>query len=879
MRWLFGFLCVCALGAMPLVGCTESKPQEPDLEWPPNATAYFDEYGILNADCATDEDCAMVLGYYHAADRFVQMDFGRRFATGRLTDIMEKSVAQGFGVAEIAANKRALFSTRDGRPIEEFALEQASDKTMAMLVAYSAGVNQWIDDVRDSRNNAVFPRELAAFPFVYGPEDIPEWTPRDCLAMALVTLETHTSTEDIEVSAGAARDVVNDDVRFSDLWGLRPRVESSILRPGWTPPEASSTRRSAIEKQPPPRDLVNAGPALRHLQARLERIQEFQTPILGADPGGGSNNWVIGPSRSATGNALFASDPHLPMSQPATFYLAHLDAKTNGTGKIHTVGATAVGIPWVGWGQNENIAWSVTDTYLDMTDVYIEELVQDGEGNPMGVMFKGEVVPFTRVPFPVTFIDGTTEDHELLFVPHHGPVREIDSDNAVAITLRWTGSDLDTDIEYLSALNTAKTVMEARTALEHVTTLGWNFAVADTDGNIGWFPYNRLPKRTWATNLSGDAPPWLPLDGRCAVPERCYEWTEYFDYAELPQAINPTEGFISTANNDMTGALFDGDPTNDGYPPFQTDVQPGIRHARIVALIESIGAEHTTATMHRIQHDVYSLQGALQTPGFLAIAESDMTTLSEGAQKIANALKAWESFTCPTGLKGPYVDSELTDDPNELREASGCAAFHAALYNCRPLGLRKDYVKPTPIAYFDSIVDPSRLVAGDVYWDDPDTPEIETKYQTIGECFDVAGRLLATNLGLGEDETQWAWGRVQRLVLRSNLSNFLIPTYDNPPPGETPFTNEGGLFTVSPTNPGLDAAGFFQAIGAAMRLVCEALPTGPSCTIEVPGGQSSHIDSEHYDDLLFKYLDGEPIDLVFDINEAKANAVRTVTFE
>ncbi|MBW2222890.1 MAG: penicillin acylase family protein, partial [Deltaproteobacteria bacterium] len=45
-----------------------------DLEWPPDATAYFDEHGILNADCATDEDCAMMLGYYHASERFVQMD-------------------------------------------------------------------------------------------------------------------------------------------------------------------------------------------------------------------------------------------------------------------------------------------------------------------------------------------------------------------------------------------------------------------------------------------------------------------------------------------------------------------------------------------------------------------------------------------------------------------------------------------------------------------------------------------------------------------------------------------------------------------------------------------------------------------------------------
>ena len=25
-----------------------------DLEWPPDATVYFDEYGVFNGDCATD---------------------------------------------------------------------------------------------------------------------------------------------------------------------------------------------------------------------------------------------------------------------------------------------------------------------------------------------------------------------------------------------------------------------------------------------------------------------------------------------------------------------------------------------------------------------------------------------------------------------------------------------------------------------------------------------------------------------------------------------------------------------------------------------------------------------------------------------------------
>ena len=53
----------------------------------------------------------------------------------------------------------------------------------------------------------------------------------------------------------------------------------------------------------------------------------------------------------------------------------------------------------------------------------------------------------------------------------------------------------------------------------------------------------------------------------------------------------------------------------------------------------------------------------------------------------------------------------------------------------------------------------------------------------------------------------------------------------------------------------------------------------PVCTVQLAGGQSAHVDSPNYEDLLLKFLVNEPIELVFDIDRAKAEAVRTVTFD
>ena len=868
------------------VGCSSSDSggaggTTGDLEWPPDATVYFDEHRIFNADCATDEDCAMALGYYHAFDRFVQMDIRRRFSTGRLADILPPSLA-GL-LADDFADLRALFSTRNGEPAEDFLYEQSSPKTKALLDAYAVGVNQWISDLKNGENGATFPREFTARALEYTPDGVPPWRPQDSVAAVLALVENLTNDESQQVSAGAARLAIDDDAKFSDLWSRRPLEESAILPLDWTPPAPASTAikraAAATNGRASARDRRNVAPVIERLARKLERTLDLRRMILGPGLVGdeiGSNNWVVGPSLTVNGNALLSNDPHLGMTQPATWYLAHLDAKTNGRGEIHAAGATFAGLPWVIVGQNESIAWGLTTTNMDFSDVYIETLVKDAGGNPTGVMFRGAEVPFVRKPFQINFSDGTSEDKELLFVPHHGAVREIDAENDTAVTLRWTGNDIDTDINFLTELAKATTMQEAQVALEEITTIGQNVVVIDPDNNIGWFPYNRLPKRTWATNLDGDAPPWLPLDGAGD-----YEWDDYFAIEELPQALNPASGYIATANNDMTGSLFDGDPTTlpngDPIAPYQVDSAAGFRHSQIANLIEGIGDQHSRETMDAIVSDVHSLIGERMVPGMIAIANDPLTMTTVEGRKVVNALQDW-NFACPTGLDGTNSDlSPLVSDQQELTEASGCMAFHALLNELRFL-IELNESAPTgrkpSIAVYYSIVDPSLLVAGDVYWDDPATPEVETKFEVMSSALDTVGEFLVGELG--PDETQWAWGRLHGLQLSSDLATFGIFAYDNPTPNQPLFANDGGLFTVDVANPG--TTDFVQTAGPSTRFVCEASPSGPSCTIQLPGGQSSDIDSPFYEDLLFPYLANETMPLVFDIAEAAANAEQTILF-
>jgi penicillin amidase len=782
---------------------------------------------------------------------------------------------------------RALFSTRNGQPTEDYLYDQSSVRTKALLDAYTVGVNKWIDDMKAGVNGAKFPREFEHPALEYSPEAVPPWTPQDSVATILALAEFLTNDETRQAGAGLAREEIQDDEKFVDLWGPRPLEDSAILPLDWMPPSPS---RAAQKLRVPPmlarptiRERRNVRPALENLNAKLDRLESLRAMILGPRASAdevGSNNWVVGPSLTTNGRALLSNDPHLGMTQPPYWYLVNLDAKTNGSGDIHAAGITFAGLPWVLIGQNETIAWGATTANTDNSDVYIETLTADGSG----VVFEGEDVPFTRGNFTLVFSDGTTEDREFLIVPQHGPVRELDVDNGTAITLRWTGSDIDTDINFFPDLAVASNLEEARQAITNSTTIGQNWVVVDSENNIGWYPYQRIPKRLWANNdLSTDGVPWLPLDGGGD-----YEWgdfDEYYKLEELPQATNPDAGYIATANNDMTGALFDGDPTTlpSGafQPPYQVNVAVGFRHARIVELIEQIGDQHSRATMDQIISDVHSLIGERMVEKMLEIATDDQTSPGVNGLKIISALQSWD-LQCPTGLQGPYSDTALSTDSGELVSSSGCTAFHALFIELRARIEANENApgeRAPSFAMYNSVVNPDLLAVApdrkDIYWDDPKTPEVETKFEVMSDALQAAGEFLDGELG--SDETQWAWGRLHGLQLSSDLASFGIFAYDNPTPNQPLFANDGGLFTVDVANTG--RTDFVQTAGPSMRFVCEASPSGPSCTIQLPGGQSSDIESPFYEDLLFPYLANEPMPLVFDIAEAAANAEQTINFQ
>lgn len=797
----------------------------------------FDDKHVPSIHCATDLDCFRAQGYLHAYHRFGQMDLRRRAVRGGISEIA--------GAAALDNDISALtfFANRNGESIAEQLWNGASEGSRAMVSAYTDGVNAWIADLAAGRNGARLTLEWSAYE-----DQIEAWEPADSVACVLALIEQLTNQTGTEIARGELFATLPPAMAM-DLFGVRPSHPATVL--------------------PKPQTIggVRTPPQLASLQAQLQRYRS----VLGrarlvsgkelrtGDEGKGSNNWVVAPSAAAGEEALLANDPHLTLSNPSIWYLVNMHSEEG----LHIAGSSFAGLPAVVLGQNENIAWGATTTFFDMADVYLEQLAPDGSG----VILDGDVVPFVTREFTIAVARGEPVVHTAYYVPHHGPVVALDAADGTAVTLKWTGQDADTDLDFLLGMARASTVEEARAALRSVTTLGQNFVVADRGGNIGWFPYNRVPNRPWASAMR---PSWLPLPGDGSA-----EWDGFIAYDELPQALNPSEGYLATANNDMTGANFDGDPTNDGRPMLQHFVAAGYRQARIQERLMEGAGQHDLASMQDIQSDVKALIGT-ELAAAVVMATRDVE-LSPAATQVRAALEQWSGH-CPTGLAGLDPAGAVDEDAVARDASAGCTAFHvlfprlmAGVFGDELAAAGVPGVSPTSAALTDAFVRPGRLLGGLSYFDDVSTDRLESSAEILARALDSAGQYLGSTLG--DTAADWRWGRLHTLTLRADLFDAVGISLFN----QGPYANDGGLFTVDVANPmGLASDNYGHRAGASMRFACR-LSDAVRCTMELPGGQRHFSDTPTPQPTLQAYLRNEPFELVFAADDAERTAVQRWT--
>jgi acyl-homoserine-lactone acylase len=253
------------------------------------------------------------------------------------------------------------------------------------------------------------------------------------------------------------------------------------------------------------------------------------------DPGRGSNEWAVMPSRSADGSAILLTDPHLTWEGMAVFH----EARVHG-GDLHMNGFFIVGSPLLGLGHNERVGWACTTGGPDTSDVYELELNPE---NPLQYKYDDAWRDFEVKKFRIN-IQGADPIEKTALYSVHGPVlREPDFKNHRAYAGATPYLDQTGLVEQMYRMVMAKNCEEFYQALGMNQYMEQNVMFADCDGNVYYVRTGRVPVRP--EKEDGGRYQWdRPLPGNTSKTR----WTEIHPIEDLVQIKNPPTGYLQNCN-------------------------------------------------------------------------------------------------------------------------------------------------------------------------------------------------------------------------------------------------------------------------------------------------------------------------------------------
>ncbi|WP_200303347.1 penicillin acylase family protein [Streptomyces adelaidensis] len=836
-----------------------------------------DGYGIPQVYASSEEDLFMAQGYVQAQDRFYEMDVRRHMTAGRLSEM--------FGESQVD-NDEFLRTLGWHRIAEEEYKSVLSDESKKYLDAYAKGVNAYLA----GKDGEEISLEYAALGFAndYKPE---QWTPVDSVAwLKAMAWDLRGNMQD-EIDRALMTSRLGPK-QIADLYPQYPYDRNkAIVQEGeydeltktWSDGSGSSqssqgTEGSTGSTQGTSGTGTEAGTAAGTssdsgaLQTQLDglyNILEDLPEAVGVNGNGiGSNSWVVSGDHTITGKPLLANDPHLSASLPSVWYQMGLHCKSvSAKCRYDVAGYTFAGMPGVVIGHNADIAWGMTNSGADVTDLYLEKLTGDG------YQYGDKVLPFDTREETIEVAGGTSKKI-VVRTTNNGPLLSDRNDELVqvgkkatvdrdapdrgdgyGIALRWTALDPGTSMDAVFAMNRAEDWDDFRAAAALFDVPSQNLIYADTEDNIGYQLPGKIPTRGKGDG-SVPAPGW---DTR-------YRWTGYIDQDELPYEYNPERGYIVTANQ----AVVD----RDDYPyTLTTDWGYGTRAQRITSLIESKikgGGKISTDDMRQMQMDNSSEIAKLLVPLLLKIDVDDKEVRQ--AQKL---LEGWDYTQDADSAAAAYFNSVWRNIlklafgnklPKELRVEGQCLSVEPVGttgpadedQRVRECGRRDaDQAQPDGGDRWFEVV--RRIIDDEdnAWWSTPAVGRTQKAADTRDELFKRAMRDARWELTakLGKDIDTWSWGRLHRLFLDNQTLGTEGPGFLQYMLNRGPWKLGGGEGTVNAT--GWNAAGGYEVVWVpSMRMVVNLGDLDKSKWINLTGA-SGHAYSSHYTDQTGKWVKGE----------------------
>jgi len=544
----------------------------------------------------------------------------------------------------------------------------------------------------------------------------------------------------------------------------------------------------------------------------------------------GSNGWVVDGTRSSTGKPLLANDPHLGLTAPSIWYLAHLSWPG-----VDVVGATLPGMPGVVLGHNGRVAWGFTNTGPDVQDLFVESVDPSDPSRYRA--------PDGWRAFDVRLERIRVKDSEDVVLEvresRHGPVLddmsrglgEGDGTDRV-LALAWTALR-DDDLTLQAGLGLAhandweRFVANAR----DFHSPQQNITYADVEGNIGFLAPGLIPVRGGHRT---ERPGTMPRPGW----EAAHDWQGFVPYEALPRVFNPPGGTIVTANHQIVP---------DDYPHHLTfEWAGGYRAQRILEKLAE-RERHDVAGFRALQQDRMSLFARALLPRLRGVAAPPGA--GETAVRARALLDGWDGAMDPDRPE-PFVFHAWIWEFARLASADELGAHQRDAW-----GRKGPFVQRV-------------LEERGVWCDDVGTAAVETCDEMLARALVAATDRIARDHG--DDPDTWRWGDEHLAIAehRPFADTPLAPIFNlsGPAPGSMYAVN---AFSFSPLE---DERPFAATHGPGFRAIYDLADLERSLFVHSTG-QSGNVLSPWYRNLERGWREGEYFTIPTERGAYGSNAV------
>ncbi|PSQ18138.1 peptidase S45 [Halobacteriales archaeon QS_8_69_26] len=770
------------------------------------ATLRYDDHGVPHVSADDEWALYFAVGYAQANDRLFQMDVLRRRMRGRLSELA--------GPGQLETDRFHVKMDFVGAAEATWAAS-ADSRPGRMARAYTDGVNAFIENER-------LPAEFAAAQYEPDP-----WTPVDTILQAK-QISWGLTGKFGTLRRALVRETLGPDA-VADLYPERYDFDQPIIRPAMVgDAEVRGVRTGGSDDSRLGQD-VGSGPVGGSGSAAGEAdatgratrpghaggvdaglvgwLSGFEWP-----DGIGSNSWVVSGEHTSTGRPIVANDTHLTLTVPPVWYEMNLD------GPDHSVrGFTFPGVPFVVIGENEHSAWGFTNSNADVIDFYEYETTDDGEA----YRYRGETRAFETEERTIP-VSGAEDETVTVRKTVHGPYLRR---QGAAVGVSWIGLTATRTTRSVYRITHSEGLDDVMDAMRTFDEPSQNFVYADRDGRTLYLTTGKVPvRRVDGEAVTGDR----VFDGTAGEGEWAgfepygeTDWSAggFVPFEEMPTVVDPS--YLATANQRIAD-----DPVHYMAERY-SDPFRGIRAYELLdGRIREDGEPVTPEFAREMQRDAVDHRATRLVERVLDARER----MSDRARDLADELAGWDG-RMDRDARAPLVFELFVREyrraafEGPLRPVAEAAAEREAGDGAAgDSGVTTDDVADfVPSEWVVATLASSEYIAGD-------------RAALIAEAMDA----VAAELGAEDWET---------------YGDFATADFSHPLGSVLPFMNYPSL---GASGSGETLRNFHTDVdaGSSQRMVATLTDDVESVGI-LPGGNSGDYFSDHYDDQLRPYLDGE----------------------